>query len=88
VSADVPSLRIPRQAAIQNRESKIQNRLAVLTVATAVLVAGCGLTRSSKTTSPQSKPAASSKADGKNRDGTSKSDTIPNAAAVGLGSRD
>ncbi len=84
LTADVyPRLRAP-QSAIQNPKSKIQNRLAVLAVAASVLVAGCGLTKPSKSAGAEGKPATSWKADSKNSNGTSKTDTIPNAAAVGL----
>jgi hypothetical protein len=55
-----------------------------LAVAAAVLAAGCGLTKPSHSANTQGKPANSFKADSKNGNGTSKNDTIPNAAAVGL----
>ena len=83
-TADIhPRLRFPRFA-IQNPKSKIQNYLAVVAVAAAVLAAGCGLTKPSHSANAQGKPANSFNANSKNGNGTSKNDTIPNAAAVGL----
>jgi len=49
-----------------------------------MLAAGCGLTKPSKSAAAAGPSATASKADAKNNGKTSKNDTIPNAAAVGL----
>jgi hypothetical protein len=84
LAADGHSRPRASQAEILNRKSKFQNCLAVLAVAAAMLAAGCGLTKPSKSAAAAGPSATASKADAKNNGKTSKNDTIPNAAAVGL----